>query len=397
MNQQKVAEYAEYLERKSYAESTVRCYSKALQQAPESWNTTEPDGLYEHINDTLASKQKFFSTAEQHNIKPASSQWYLMMTGTTIKEYEKQVEQDNIFADILADFLDYSVSFKHMTAMSALSERSHIQRFLSSIGSIPSSWEDIHASDLRDYVCQEYKMLAASSIGRYVTSLRNFFRFLEYRGEVIHPSVFKLPLCSANWANSKVPVVLSQDEEYKLRAHYAAEDEISIRNKIIILLMLDLGLRCAEVTQIVISDIRWDSGVIRVSNTKNSQTREIPFSVELGHLLEDYVINHRPRIPEKHLLLRKTLNNHTMMTREQVRGVVRRAFQKEGITGWWKGTHALRRTAASRIYNAGNGLKATADLLGHQSLDSTKAYVKVDFDQLIDIASPWPEGGDINE
>ena len=79
-----------------------------------------------------------------------------------------------------------------------------------------------------------------------------------------------------------------------------------------------------------------------------------------------------------------------------VRRVVREAFQKENISGWWKGTHALRRTAASRIYNSGVGLKLTADLLGHQAIDSTTAYVKVDFNSLRSVAVSWP-GGDSNE
>lgn len=98
-----------------------------------------------------------------------------------------------------------------------------------------------------------------------------------------------------------------------------------------------------------------------------------------------------------HLLLRKVLNNeYTFMTRGSVRSVIRRTFEKEGIHGWWKGTHALRRTAATEIYITGNNLKLTADLLGHESLDSTVAYVKVDFQQLREVTSPWP-GGNIND
>ena len=110
-----------------------------------------------------------------------------------------------------------------------------------------------------------------------------------------------------------------------------------------------------------------------------------------------HVMNHRPHTADGHLFLRRTINNHyTAMSRENVRSVVRRAFEKESIQGWWKGTHALRRTAASKIYNTGNGLKMTADLLGHESLDSTKQYIKVDFGQLSKVASPWP-GGDSDE
>ena len=101
-----------------------------------------------------------------------------------------------------------------------------------------------------------------------------------------------------------------------------------------------------------------------------------------------------PSVPdEKHLLLRKYVNRYTSMSRENVRYVIRNAFEKEHITGYWKGTHALRRTAASKIFNNGTGLKLTADILGHESLDSTKAYIKVDFEHLKAVAAPWP-GGD---
>lgn len=161
--------------------------------------------------------------------------------------------------------------------------------------------------------------------------------------------------------------------------------------------MLDLGLRCAEIPDLMLDDIKWTNGMIRIHNTKNNQVRELPLSNELGRLLEDYVLHYRPcKSDNHHLFLRKNLNLYTCMSRECVRGIVRRAFEKESISGWWKGTHALRRTAASRIYNSGIGIKLTADILGHESLDSTKAYIRVDYGQLTAVASPWP-GGECNE
>ena len=50
---------------------------------------------------------------------------------------------------------------------------------------------------------------------------------------------------------------------------------------------------------------------------------------------------------------------------------------KAGIDVKFTGTHILRRTAATKIYNAGNSLKMTADILGHESLDSTDAIPKL--------------------
>ena len=75
--------------------------------------------------------------------------------------------------------------------------------------------------------------LKTSSMGRYVTSLRNFFRFMKYKDLAINQSVLTLPLAPADWAKSNVPVVLSEDEEIRLRSHYSINNEQGIRNDII--------------------------------------------------------------------------------------------------------------------------------------------------------------------
>ena len=75
---------------------------------------------------------------------------------------------------------------------------------------------------------------------------------------------------------------------------------------------------------------------------------------------------------------------------ETVRNVIRRLYRKVGISGWHVGTHALRRTVGSHLYSAGNDLKTVADLLGHTSVATTKAYVRLDIESLRNVASSWP-------
>lgn len=395
MDQTLINSYAEHLRNMGYSEQTIHAYSKALEQAPDTWNTNVPQELYEHINNALNSKQEYFLPAAMHNIKPASSLLFLLVTGIPFKAYAKQqILSKSAYADILHEFYIYSTEFKHMTDMAAEAEGHHVSEFLDSLDAVPGDWAEITAESLRNYICSRFSELKPSSIGRYMTSLRNFFRFLEFKGNPVNPSVLNLPLAPADWGKSNIPVILSPDEEIRLRNHYKADDEVSRRSNIAIRLMLDLGLRCSEVSSLRMADIHWSSGVLYLGRTKNQHSRKLPISRELGKLLEDYVINHRPRVTDEHLLLRKVHGGqYTAMSRESVRGVVRRAFEKENIQGWWKGTHALRRTAASKIYSAGSSLKVAADILGHESLDSTKQYVRVDFKQLREVVSMWPGGG----
>ena len=78
------------------------------------------------------------------------------------------------------------------------------------------------------------------------------------------------------------------------------------------------------------------------------------------------------------------------MGSSQIRGVIRRNSAKAGLEDKDCGTHVLRRTAATKLYNSGNSLKLTADILGHESLDSTTHYTKADVSSLHLVASPWP-------
>lgn len=398
MDQNLIMQYTRFLKELGYSNRTVHYYSTALEQAPSSWNTDIAEDLYEHITNTLKTKTKCFKSAAIHNIKPASSLLFLMRTGITFKSFSKHYANKNSsYSDILEEFYHYSNEFKHMTKLSAEAETHHVIGFLDTLNGLPNDWSNITAEHVRDYVCHRLNGLKASSIGRYITSLRNFFRFLEYKGVAVNHSVLDLPLAPADWNKNKVPETLSLAEEIRLRNYYNQNSQLTVQSKIIIRLMLDLGLRCTEVANLKLNDICWNNGVIDVKKPKNKHNRKLPLSRELGLLLEEYVIDQRPCIKSEYLFLREGLNKqYTAMSRENVRYVIRRAFEQENIHGWWKGTHSLRRTAASRIYNSGSGLKITADLLGHESLESTKQYVRVDFASLREIVNPWP-GGDSDD
>jgi site-specific recombinase XerD len=67
---------------------------------------------------------------------------------------------------------------------------------------------------------------------------------------------------------------------------------------------------------------------------------------------------------------------------------MRRAFARSGIVSGK--VHLLRHTLATRLHSRRVGLKAIADLLGHQSLDPTARYARVDIEQLRQAALPWP-------
>lgn len=395
MNNKKHTDFAAYLRANHYSVSTVADYVYALGRLQLDYSIQDALPIYENINSCLERYASDAPTRSYANTKVAANRYFEMMVGQSMSEFSASRKSETPAGQVLAEFFHYSVCFKQMTEAAARSECLHVRPFIEQLGYTEiEEFSTISAADVRDYVMACFAGLKPSSMGRYVTSLRNFFRFLDYKGVRISTSVLDLPLAPANWKGSKLPVTLTAEEEAHLRCHIFPDTELGARNRVILYLLLDLGLRCSEIPGIQLGDIHWNSGTIIIRNTKNGAPRELPLSQNLGQALEIYVINHRPRHVGNFLLLNtKPCKGHSPITVGTVRSVVRNVFKHCSVSGWWKGPHSIRRTTASNIHNSGAGIKQTADILGHESLDSTTHYVRVDFTALREICREWPGKG----
>ncbi len=68
-----------------------------------------------------------------------------------------------------------------------------------------------------------------------------------------------------------------------------------------------------------------------------------------------------------------------------------RALRRAGVDAPIGGAYVFRHTVASRLVARGARLKEVADFLGHQCLDTTTIYAKLDLPALREVALPWPE------
>jgi len=396
MRKNQIVELKEFMVSQGYEQRTIQQYISSIKWFPNIQPNIEKGALFKHIKKNLLELQQSCYKSEYNNLHAALGLYFKMLTGTCIKSYERSLSKPGRFELVLDSFYEYSINIKKLFSATAQSERNHVKQFLECIFSNATevSFQDITAFEIRDYVCTKISPLADSSKGRYITSIRNFFRYLEYTGISIHPSIFKLPLSPFAWKNRSFPSTLTEDEVLSLLEYFSGNTAKETRNRTIFLIFLDLGLRCAEVPFLKLHDICWNRGEIVIRKTKNRRARVLPLSNRLGMALEDYVLYHRGNSSDDHLFQKigKRYEGQPMNT-EGVRRIIRAAFQKSHIEGWWKGTHAIRRTAASKIFNSGNSLKLTADILGHDSIQSTTAYIKIDTNSLCSLAGDWPTGG----
>jgi site-specific recombinase XerD len=364
--------YCTYLSR--FLRCPLRESTKHLQESIADFLTSEREHSLQTYKDCRAALRLYFKMIECKDFPAARS-----------KECDLEIEA------IVKSFYDYSVNIKRIKPDSAIWEASCAREFLlhASIGK-PRCLEDITASDIRKFVVERLAHLKDSSKGREVTALRNFFRFQKFKGMPVHESIFRLPLSPAVWKSSALPVIMPENIFNDLHMIPDANTPTGKRNRGIILCFTEIALRCIEVAGLALDDFNWHEGSVVIKNTKNHIDRKLPISEKLGQALAGYIKTARPQTASRVLFVRFKHTCGEPMGCSQIRGVVRRIYEKTGTEIGSTGTHILRRTAATKIYNSGNSLKMTADILGHESLDSTVRYAKADISGLLQAASPWP-------
>ncbi|GAB6155581.1 hypothetical protein JCM17380_43320 [Desulfosporosinus burensis] len=78
------------------------------------------------------------------------------------------------------------------------------------------------------------------------------------------------------------------------------------------------------------------------------------------------------------------------MGTSQVRDTMRRAAVRAGLRHF-TGTHMFRHTVAKDMISSGTDIKTIADILGHETIETTMIYTKINFPELSFVAGKWPE------
>ena len=267
----------------------------------------------------------------------------------------------------------------------------HVEQFLTSCfkqGSVNHSSitpQCIHAyiDGLPDSTSKSRQRVACSS-------LRAYFRFLQLRGvrtgrlQAVVPVVRRpRKALSPEWLTSvDIDRLLSSIDRSRGtgKRSYAA-----------VLCMSELGLRVGDVARLSLDDIDWCEGTVRVPNHKRGRSYQLPLPQRLGQALADYLAKGRPSSQRREIFLRHTRPHGTPVTVGGLKAEMNRIWQRAGLDKRFSGTHVLRHTVATRMKQAGVSLKFIADVLGHDSIQTTTLYAQVDLPALRAVAQPWPE------
>ena len=221
---------------------------------------------------------------------------------------------------------------------------------------------------------------ATTTVNRKLSALRSFYRFLRIKG-VIAVS----PVQGVKGPKNKKPLpqfVKESEMNTLIDDTDLGEGFIGIRNKTVIAVLYETGMRMAELIGLDDRDIDFNNQTIKVTGKRNKQ-RFIPFGKELDTYLHQYMEARTNAFgPTQGAFFLSQKGER--IPRHQVYLLVKDALSKvSGVSK--KSPHVLRHTFATSMLNHDAELGAVKELLGHDSLQTTQIYVHTTFQELKEI------------
>jgi hypothetical protein len=156
----------------------------------------------------------------------------------------------------------------------------------------------------------------------------------------------------------------------------------NIRQKVLLLLMIDAGLRVSEVTNIKLSDFDFRKRTLSVYSLKKrnkTKYRQIPLSNRLFASLSEYIKSMRDVKPDSWLFASPSKSGEHI-SRFAVNQYLNRKKNKLNIANLHP--HALRHTFATSLISEEIPLNEVADLLGHENMNTTRIYTHIPTERL---------------
>ena len=194
--------------------------------------------------------------------------------------------------------------------------------------------------------------------------------------------------------NCKLPTTYTEEEIKAIVNAVERGSAIGKRDYLIILLSAEFGLRASDITNLTFDNIDWDNNRIILDQHKTGVRNDYPLIANVGNAIIDYLKNGRPICDTPQIIVS---HNHTTLgqplTSPTTHSIVTKYMKTAGIRDWNKkrhGTHALRHSLASNMLARNVSLPIISTVIGHQSTETTKIYITIDYDSLKKCALPMP-------
>jgi integrase/recombinase XerD len=287
----------------------------------------------------------------------------------------------------IATYLDHLRIERGLSRNSVESYSRDLLKFAAYLSERNMNFDSIDESDISTLIGTLTSAgLAPSSVNRFLSSLKGFYKYSALEYSVVNPMVdvnqFKIA--------RKLPKALSVEEISKLIESTDNPLDVSaLRDRVIVEVLYGTGARVAELVGIDITDISKDTFdgeeiTILKLRGKGSKERLVPLGKFAVEAIENYLVRLRPVLLAKNSQSERALllnSRGTRLTRQSAWTTVLRAAKATGLDGRVS-PHVFRHSYATHLLDGGADIRVVQELLGHASVTTTQIYTLVTIDKV---------------
>lgn len=228
---------------------------------------------------------------------------------------------------------------------------------------------------LRKYLAiLKEKNLKNRTVGRHLSTLRSFFKFLIREGYLKTNPIASL---SSPRQEKPLPLFLTEEEVTKLIDSVKLKDERGFRDRAVVETFYSTGIRVSELVGLNIEDVDFIGGVAKVIG-KGKKERIVPIGDIALSAIRAYLEKRRKEREAGALFLNKSGKRITDRgIRNIIDKYIRIASIRQGVS-----PHTLRHSFATHLLNRGADLRSVQELLGHVNLSTTQIYTHLTTEKL---------------
>lgn len=280
---------------------------------------------------------------------------------------------------LIEEFLKYMRYELNYSVHTVLSYSGDLHQFLSFVGSDEKTFDyaSVTQSDIRGWVAfLSGEDMAVRTVRRKVQSLRAFYKYLQKKKLVSQNPVEDVPM-------AKLPQVLPVFVREKgmdeiLDSDFDRENFEEVRDRLIVAMFYETGIRRAELISLKNFDINVDSCELKVHGKRNKD-RIVPFCNELKELISLYRglrDDIATSATTEFFITQKGAPLYPSLVYKVVKNTLSQVTQSK------RSPHVLRHSFASAMLNNGAELNSVKELLGHESLAATQVYTHITYNEL---------------
>src|SRR5260221_82314 len=216
------------------------------------------------------------------------------------------------------------------------------------------------------------------TVEQKLCAVRSFLRFASDAGLVDAACLEAVPAARSS-RQARIPSVWDPGEVARIVEAIDRDNPCGKRDYAIILLITRLVLRGVDIRRLEFADFDSPGNRLFLTQAKTSHPAQLPLLEDVGWSTIGYIRHGRPDSDCPQVFLRHLApigpfsdqdHLHQILVKHARVAHVRVSEQRR------HGMHSLRHTLATRLMEGGTPVEQIADILGHQSVQSTGVYLK---------------------